>query len=88
MPAPARRPLAAPLAEADAAAQGDAATTGPRDSTCPQSQPIWVSAYVNRAIEVASTAERTAATTSPALPLRGPLRSAVLISPPELEELV
>ena len=70
--APVRRPLAAPIAGADAAAQEDTATTGPNGNTRQQSQPIWVSAFLNRATDVTPTTENTAATPSPDLPLRAP----------------
>jgi hypothetical protein len=49
MPDPVCRPLAAPIAEAAAVAQGDAATTCPHGNTRQQSQPIRVSAFLDRA---------------------------------------
>ncbi len=73
MLAPVRRPLAAPVAGAAAAAQGDKVVTGdPHGNTRQQNQPIWVSAFLDRAPEVTPTAESTAATPSPDLRLRAP----------------
>ena len=72
MLAPVRRPLAAPIAEVAAAAQEDTVATGPLGNTRQQNQPIWVSAFLDRATEVTPTAENTAATPSPDLPLRAP----------------
>ncbi len=70
--APVRRPLAAPIAGANAATQEDTAITGPHGNTHQQSQPTWVSAFLNRAIEVTPTTENTAATPLPDLPWRAP----------------
>jgi hypothetical protein len=72
MLAPVRRPLAAPIAGAAAAAQEETFATGPLGNTRQQSQPIWVSAFLDRATDVTPTAENTAATPSPDLPLRAP----------------
>ena len=74
MLAPVRRPLAAPIAGAVTAAQEETVTTGPLGNTRQQSQPIWVSAYLDRATEVTPTAEAesTIATPSPDLPLLAP----------------
>ncbi len=72
MLAPVRRPLAAPITEAATVAQGDAATTGPHGNIRQQSQPLWVSAFLDRATDVTPTAENTAATPAPDLPLRAP----------------
>ena len=73
MLAPVRRPLAVPIAEAAAATQEETvATAGPLGNTRQQSQPIWVSAFLDRATDVTPTAENTAATPSPDLPLRAP----------------
>ena len=68
MLAPVRRPLAAPIAGAAAAAQEDAVARGPLGNTRQQNQPIWVSAFLDRATEVTPTAQNTAAD----LPLRAP----------------
>ena len=72
MLAPVRRPLAVPIAEAAAATQEETVATGPLGNTRQQSQPIWVSAFLDRATDVTPTAENTAATPSPDLPLRAP----------------
>jgi hypothetical protein len=72
MLAPVRRPLAAPITGAAAAAQEDAVITGPHGNTRQQSQPIWVSAFLDRATEVRPTVDNTAATPAPDLPLRAP----------------
>ena len=70
MLAPVRRPLAAPIAGAAAATQEETVATGPHDNIRQQSQPIWVSAFLDRATDVTPTAENTAATPLPDLPLR------------------
>ena len=72
MLAPVRRPLAAPIDGAAAAAQEDTVITGPHGNTRQQSQPIWVSVFLDRATEVTPTTDNTAATPSPDLPLRAP----------------
>ena len=72
MLSPVRRPLAAPIAGAAAVAQEDTVITGPHGNTPQQSQPIWVSAFLDRATEVTPTAEKTAATPTPDMPLRAP----------------
>jgi hypothetical protein len=45
--APMRHPLAAPIAGAAAVAQKDTVATGPFGNTRQQSQPIWVSAFLD-----------------------------------------
>ena len=74
MLAPVRRPLAAPIAGAVAVAQEETVTTSPLGNTRQQSQPIWVSAYLDRATKVTPTAEAENATTTPSpdLPLLAP----------------
>ena len=72
MPAPVRRPLAAQIAGAAAAAQEDTVITGPHGNTRQQSQPVEVSAFLDRATEVTHTTENTAASPSLDLPLRAP----------------
>ena len=52
------------------ATQEETVATGPHGNTRQQSQPIWVSAFLDRATDVTPTAENTAATPSPDLPLR------------------
>ena len=72
MPAPVRRTLAAPIAGVAAATQEETVATGPHGNIRQQSQPIWVSAFLDRATDVTPTAENTAAIPSPDLPLRAP----------------
>ena len=71
MLAPVRRPLAAPIAELPAAAQGDGVTTGPQGTVHRQSRPTWLSAFL-RDTEEAPAAESTNASPLPDLNLRAP----------------
>jgi hypothetical protein len=62
MLAPVRRPLASPIAEATAAANGDPIITGPNGNTRFQSQPTWLITLLDRTANEISTSEIAAAT--------------------------